>query len=79
MNQQLDPSPRNELCKNILDPSVESELLAAGVTYARRGERLAGHYHLRTATTPITAVAAQVLKPVKLTMPGSPHNQPHDA
>lgn len=62
----LDLSPRNELGKDILGPAVESKLLAAGVTYARRVFHADGKFHLRTATTPISAVAANVLKPAKL-------------
>lgn len=62
----LDTSPRNELGKGILDPAVEAKLLAAGVTYARRIFQPDGKFHLRTATTPISAVAANVLKPAKL-------------
>lgn len=61
----LDSSPRNELGKGILDPAVESKLLAAGIIYARRVFHPDGRYHLRTATTPIAAVAANVLKPIK--------------
>lgn len=61
----LDQSPRNELGKGILDPAVESKLLAAGVIYARRVFQPDGKYHLNTATTPISAIAANVLKPVK--------------
>jgi hypothetical protein len=59
----LDTSPRNELGKNILDPAVESKLLAAGVIYARRVFHADGKFHLRTATTPINIIAANVLKP----------------
>lgn len=62
----LDTSPRNELGKGILDPAVESKLLAAGVIYARRVFHADGKFHLRTATTPINAIAANILKPVKL-------------
>jgi hypothetical protein len=61
----LDTSPRNELGKGILDPVVESKLLAAGVIYARRVFHADGKFHLRTATTPINAIAANILKPAK--------------
>jgi len=54
---------RNELGKGILDPAVETELSAAGVTYARRVFHADGKYHLRTATTPIGTIAANVLRP----------------
>lgn len=59
----LDQSPYNELGKGILDPAVESRLLAAGVIYARRVFHPDGKQHLRTATTPIKPIAANVLKP----------------
>jgi hypothetical protein len=61
----LDPSPRNELGKGILDPAVESKLLAAGVSYARRIFHPDGKFHLNTATTPINLIAANILKPSK--------------
>lgn len=56
----LDPSPRNELGKNILDPSVEAELLAEGYTYARRVYHADGNYHLRLAKAPIRLIAAEI-------------------
>jgi len=56
----LDPSPRNELGKNILDPSVEEKLLAEGYTYARRVYRSDGHYHLRIAKAPIRLIATEI-------------------
>lgn len=59
----LDTSPHNELGKGILDPAVENKLLAAGVIYARRVTHPDGKFHLRTATTPINTIAANVLKP----------------
>jgi hypothetical protein len=36
MTQQLDPSPRNELCKGLLDPEIEQRLLAQGATIPSR-------------------------------------------
>jgi hypothetical protein len=69
MTQQLDPSPRNELCKGLLDPEIEQRLLAQGATYAKRVFHPDGKFHLRTATTPINAIAANVLKPPNASSP----------
>ena len=61
----LDLSPRNELGKDILGPAVESKLwrLASPMPDVFHAD---GKFHLRTATTPISAVAANVLKPAKM-------------
>ena len=61
----LDPSPYNELGKGILDPAVESELLAAGFIYAERIFHPDGKFHIRIAKTPINLIAANILKPTK--------------
>lgn len=71
MTKQLEPSPRNELCKGILDQETEQRLLAQGYTYARRVYHPDGKYHLRTATTPIDEIAVAVLmtpRPKQITM-----------
>ena len=60
MIQQLDPSPRNELGKGILDPAQEKALLEQGYIYARRIFLPNGKSHLRLAKTSIKDIANRI-------------------
>jgi len=60
MTQQLDPNPRNELGKGILDPAQEKQLLEQGYIYARRIFLPNGKSHLRLSKSPIKDVANRI-------------------
>lgn len=60
MQINLDPSPRNELGKGILDPAEEQKLLADGYTYARRVFAPDGQFHLRVAKSDIATIATNL-------------------